>query len=482
MRKLFLLALILCLVLTFGVSKCLAEPHIYVANWMIVGTVTDDPVTPSGNVNGRNVVFYQMYPETVGAASGAYVPGKYTVNIYNNGNIPIDSTADYYMAIENDNPADPANGYGTDPVLVNINDEGYLVVDLELKKGAGPIPLEIDEGPVMLELARDGDSVGDGLTATWAVNPDYIPPFGPNNPIDVYKLEGDGSGQFDSTTGWTQVINNNSPTDPIVTNVDVGNKRFQISNQVGNDPKEIYFKALIAGTPTSDPNHGLGETAAVGKFNAVVAKPPAGKDYAYSFVSVPFLVSNPSAQSVFGDQLSSAGSKAEATELWGWTGTTFGNQMYLSDSTGWETVPGFSAVSATPGFGFVFKTKSASAQNDSTLSMVGKVINVGFGPITIASNTYTFLANPYPATMGLKAAGLSAADGVKAGAGSGLADQFWGWTGDTFGEQAYYNTTADDWQAIAGFSLVSDLGPARTFVYKRNPDAPAGGFNWSVGP
>lgn len=358
---------------------------------------------------------------------------------------------------------------------VTAVDNQISIVDFELMPFYTPL---IDEGPVILEIVRDGDNVGDSISVTWSINTADFPALGPNDPVDIYMLLGDGTGQF-TTAGWTltPILNNNLQGFPDIT---LANKTFTYANQVGNNLQaEVYFKGVIAGSAPNDATYGLSGAAAVGKFNVTVAKPPAGEAYAYSFVSVPFVtVTDPNV--VFGNQLAAAGSKANATELWGWTGATFGQQMYLEPG-GWQTISGFLPVLAAPGLGYIIKTKS-SAADDKIVSLVGKVLNTQYGPVNIAAGTYSFLGNPYPKELTLKAAGFTSAAGVHDGLSSGYSDQFWGWTGTTFGDQVYYNTPGDDWETVGSFALMGDLSPTRGLVYKRHPQAPAGGFNWSFGP
>lgn len=455
------------------------EAHVFDALYFVEGKINDSsPASPLG-VNGRNVVFYELYPQVIRVASArTFEDGRYTINIFDNSNITIDPAAHYFVAVERG-----TDNHGADQIEVNLSRDGFVETNLTLAAGAGPIPIAVDEGPVMLDITRAADAVGSELIIIWSINTAEFPTLGPDQPIDVYMLTGDGSGRFTTGgTSWTKIIENNALT-PAGTGFTLGvpTKTFVYPNQVGRDPKEVYFKGLVTGSSIDDATYGLPGAAAAGKYNAVVAKPASGASYKYSFVSVPFVTPDPSTGAVFGSQVPSAANSGNATELWGWTGTTFGNQMFLS-STGWQTISGFTPVSVTVGQGYVFKTKSASATEDRTLTTVGKVLNVPFGPVKVGANLYTFIGNPYPTKYGLKSAGFSASAGVHGSTASGNADQYWGWTGNTFGEQDFYNSTADDWQALSSFTLLDGLGPSRTLVYKRNPGAPGGGFNWRLSP
>ena len=459
-------------------SPALAEAHVFDALYFVEGRINDStPASPLG-VNGRNVVFYRGYPQVIRVASArTFEDGRYTINIYDNSNIRIDPMADYYVAVEQG-----SDTYGANPVLVNLAQRGFSEVNLTLAAGEGPIPIMVDEGPVMLDIARAANTEGSELVITWSINTTEFPTLPPDQPIDVYMLTGDGSGQFvTGGTGWNKIIDNNALIASGFT-IDVPTKTFRYQNQVGRDPKEVYFKGLVTGSAVDDLTYGLPGAAAAGKFNAVVEKPASGQTFRYSFVSVPFVVPDPSPDAVFGSQVPAASVQSNATELWGWTGSPegFGERMYLT-SGGWVTETGVNPVSVTVGRGYVFRTKPAATE-DKTVTTVGKVLNVPFGPVNVGLDLYEFLGNPYPTKYGLKSAGFSVAAGVKGATTSGSSDQFWGWTGIDFGEQDFYNTTADDWQLISPASLLDGFGPTRTLVYRRSPAAPSGGFNWRMTP
>ena len=294
------------------------------------------------------------------------------------------------------------------------------------------------------------------------------------NPI-IYVLTGDGTGQYvDNNVGdnW-KLVTDASIKDEFDSATSLSDGELIHKNQVGNvsTHPEVYYK--IFNGAAGD----FGAAPAVGKFDAVVSG-AGDKSYKYSFVSIPFGVTDTSANYVFGSQVASGDAQASATELWEWTGTTFGNQQYLNKTAGWENIGGFGSVQAIPGIAYVFKTKQRSA--DIKITMVGTIMK-SFTPIPIAANLYSFIANPYPINIGIASVNLADANGVYAGAGSGMADQLWGWTGDTFGDQAYYKT-GTGWEAIGGFSNITSLQPGMGFVYRRNSSAAAGGFNWGFTP
>jgi hypothetical protein len=335
------------------------------------------------------------------------------------------------------------------------------------------IPTELEEGAVILAVERVSDAPGSALKVSWELNPEYS---SPTDTVDIFFVIGEYGSDFTLKVIEDDVLAATAPT-----GVSLGTKSFEWPGQVGAGHPEIYFKGCLTGMADESGPTGLAGNIAVGKYNALVAAPVGPKTYKYSFVSVPFFSSDPSADAVFGEQLFGADSKANATELWGWTGTTFGDQMYLKSGTGWLPIGAFTPINVSLGSGYVFKTKQ-SATEDRQLTLIGKVINVAFEPISLGANLYSFIGNPYPKYFSLSDANLTSASGVFGGEGSGYADQLWGWTGDTFGEQVYFNSTDSNWQAIGSFTALTGLAPARTFVYRRNSGAPTGGFDWGFGP
>jgi hypothetical protein len=240
--------------------------------------------------------------------------------------------------------------------------------------------------------------------------------------------------------------------------------------QVGGGLDQAYYKALIAG---NSPATFLPAAWGVGKVNAFVTAPTGSELLRYSLISVPFVQADYNLNRAIGQQLTPAPSKGDATEIWSYSGTSFGSQKYLT-SGGWVVVEGASDFSVSIGDGYVIKTKPG--HSDKTITIVGDAKRDSFGPRRIGSSLYTFLGNPYPLARPLNDMGLS---GALAGADSGLADQIWGWNGSSFGDQAYLKT-GSGWVALSG-SGISYLGIGKAYIFRKNPTAPAG-FDWRLSP
>lgn len=394
---------------------------------------------------------YTMYPYAVSGGGGRLSGGNY--RLFDIKCTPFVGTL-------------TGNGYGMD-----VDGVGVFYPETEEV-------VVVEEGPVILTIERAGDDKGDPILITWTINTADFPNLNSSDPVDIYMLVGQGEGEYHPTQGWEKVVGNNGIQPGYSGDFDInaGARTLTYIGNVGAGARESYFKGLIATSNVSDQVYGLPGATAVGKMNIAVAG--AGSSaYKYSFVSVPF-AGGVSADEAFGKQLPAAASKAEATELWGWTGVTFGQQEFLHETDGWTPIGGFGDVRVKPTSGYVFKTKSGSSNRD--ITVVGKVLRE-FAPVNIGANLYSFMANPFLRNLAITTVNLNAGGGVYGGEGAGYADQLWGWTGDTFGDQAYYDTNTG-WQPISGFQAINTLQPGRGLVYRRNGSAPAGGFNWGFTP
>lgn len=147
MRKLVLL--LAGVMLIAGAAVCPAQPaylSAFYPTYWITGTVNDAPDGTSAN--GRNAYFYHTIPEysngfytydMVGTSGVSGKVGRIMINGYGLGIAVLSLGGTYYVGIPNDNPADPPNGYGADPVGVVISGFGVdeLPTALQLTKGGG---------------------------------------------------------------------------------------------------------------------------------------------------------------------------------------------------------------------------------------------------------------------------------------------------------------------------------------------------------
>ena len=100
--------------------------------------------------DGRQVYFYKSLDEyklgiyargTIGPAGMAGSPERYMINVFGLAISQLNVGEDYYVAIPNDNPENPAEGYGANPVTVSISGDGVdEAPELVLAMGADPLP------------------------------------------------------------------------------------------------------------------------------------------------------------------------------------------------------------------------------------------------------------------------------------------------------------------------------------------------------
>ena len=147
MRKYGSLLLIAIALLVTGAAASFGEyPLAFYPNYSIAGTVNDAPDGKSAN--GYKAYFYQTIPEysagfyaydTVGTDGLAGIANRFLANAFSIGISNLILGGTYYVGIPNDNPSDPAMGYGADPVGVVISGSGLDTVTaaLSLTKGGG---------------------------------------------------------------------------------------------------------------------------------------------------------------------------------------------------------------------------------------------------------------------------------------------------------------------------------------------------------
>ncbi len=327
---------------------------------------------------------------------------------------------------------------------------------------------DIPEGTVPLQISIQGEVIA----ITWPNEERF------NNP-QIFAFYGDSDqpqGQYtDDVANWIR-IEGGIDTEEWDTTRIAENMGFIIhKREVGQGHPEIYYRALRANVAEADWPNILPTARAVGKFNILIAG--AGDDSnKYSIVSFPLEVSRSLLDNDLRDQLPGAASKADAIEVWQWTAEGFGNQEFLHEADNWKQIGEFGKVQIFPGEPYVFQTKMGS--QDRIVTAVGAVLQE-FAPRNIAGNLYSFVGNPYPVNLELSRINLSEDRGVHAGTASGFADQLWGWTGTAFGQQTFHDSAARTWQPIGNFEAITTLQPGRGYVYQRNPEAPAGGFDWS---
>jgi hypothetical protein len=191
---------------------------------------------------------------------------------------------------------------------------GGIYGELGTGESGGGIVVEpvvlIDEGPVILQITREADTPGSAIRISWTINTTEYPELLPTAAVDIYALEGDGSGQYvNGGAGWFQVLGGAGVTDAGVARlvsmgVDGVFRSIRVDNQVGTAPNEIYFKGVIRGRPEplAHATWGLPGAAAVGKVNVPLQGTPAnpGKN----IVSIPLYPKiDRSVSAVFGQEI-----------------------------------------------------------------------------------------------------------------------------------------------------------------------------------
>lgn len=146
MRKAFSLLIAFVFILAGATAGFGEYPLAFYPNYSITGTVLDAPDGTSAN--GYKAYFYRTIPEyssgfyaydTVGTTGLSGLANRFMANAFSIGISSLILGGTYYVGIPNDNPSDPATGYGADPVGVKISGSGLDEVStaLRLTKGGG---------------------------------------------------------------------------------------------------------------------------------------------------------------------------------------------------------------------------------------------------------------------------------------------------------------------------------------------------------
>jgi hypothetical protein len=142
MKKFVIISLIAILGLGMLAFTFAAKAQmVYLATYWVAGSVSDPD---SRGTEGRRVVFWRDDPlenngfadDLVGPPGLSGRPNEFMFNAREDWRMYVTS-GPHKIAIVNDNPSDPASGYGAGPVDVTITGTGYDIFNLTLEQGAG---------------------------------------------------------------------------------------------------------------------------------------------------------------------------------------------------------------------------------------------------------------------------------------------------------------------------------------------------------
>lgn len=485
--------IILILIFTWPLCTFAAQqtPPYPTTFWLIGNITAGNTGLWANQLRDFKIVFYknQNTPDPEDN-SGGYATGftdasaKYNVNAHDDLRLlPLTSAAapdnNYYIAIVKTTK----NG-----VVCGKNETGITITEADLQNGYKKLDnLELKVGDGIIDPDRGDDTgliydtkierVGADIKLSWKCDPSLV-----NQRANIWRLT-DSQKEYSTSEDWLlvekNVANNNPWTDPFVKAENGENAYYRVipsgaafapENEAGNGPFASHDQKIF------DPKN---NARTVGKFDVEIFPPAEGAAFRYNFISSPLVQYDENLDSVFGKQLPSSSRQAKATEIWGWTGTSFGDQAYLSQN-GWVKIntnndaPNFKNEY---GVGYIIKTKSG--QEQVFLTLVG-MVNTDFaynGKIGVRSNMYTSLGDPIPKTISLANLGLN--EVLRKGNDSGLGDQLWGWTGSSFGSQAYLHTSGE-WMQVGGVQeRLLGFGPGKAYLLKRI-NAQDGKVDWRM--
>lgn len=295
-------------------------------------------------IAGTKITIYQTNPifQKTGVANDF---GSYKIiNI---------SPGDYFLAAE-------ANGYLPSYQTVKIEENKIVKVDFALTVGYTAPP-----GTVALMISRIEGTPN--IKISWSVGnlPGQI---AAPNLIDLYMLEGDGSGVFKNNNDgntWKLVIQQGNLQDPADLNfiLNITEHYLIHKDQFGKVPAEVYYKGT---TPLPDGSPALGENPfpsapAVGKINITLNAAPK-----WNLISMPFEIMKNSKGMDITEQL-----KENGTVLYGFNDATQQTSKASFDGNAWLIEgPEYEAQA-----GKAFWAWSPSVK---TISSLGKVLQSAF--------------------------------------------------------------------------------------------------------
>lgn len=421
---------ILSLIMMTCLSGMLAaqEPGVFLPFY----TVYDDVVVHEGGgtADGHQVVFFKDNPM---ASESVIIAGSaFEMNIMR----------PRYFAQFNVNPGTTckigvvqgADGYGMDPVDYVPSGAGFDKVEIVLREGEGG-GLVNPDGTVPLDI----DNSGGDVLVSWDSN--TYPA------VDIYRLDGDGTGQFSnkypgtdtgSANGWQLVSAADSD----------GEYR---NNYIASGPMEAYYKALIAG---EDAAAKLPAAWAVGKFDLSLVP-------GFNLSSTPLVpLHGNSIDDVFVGP-SGGALRSDGIEVYFFDESSRLSIKALFDNNEWKYFPN-TPFTVTLGSGYWIKQDRRSLR----LSMLGAVINEA--NIRTLGTGFSLISSPVPVYYGsLADAGLPARG----------TDEIYFFDANTGLQSKLINKNGEWSNAVPGekpFGLI----PGRGYWYKNNGVE----FDWTLSP
>jgi hypothetical protein len=364
-------------------GTALAADPVFDPLYMVVGSV--DRNGAPGAVDGRQVVFYQSYPTVVRATIGPTLnpSGRYALNIFDNGDIRMESSNIYYVAVER-----ASDNWGARPVAIQLSPEGWARVDLRLEEGVGPgISTEApDDGMInntRIERMTDGR-----LKILWSYNDPGV------TQADLFRyIPAAPEMQFSVDTSQYLPINS-SPVSGTEFIDDPADIRVA-------DGKCAYYRVVPAGVP---PANIFGTDPASGR---AYNKRTAGKTdirlgEEYNSLSYPFNSAYISVTDLMGGQLS------EGDQIHWWDGGAQTYRIITRLGSGWPAGHNFEFGD---GYFIYIVPSETSTPRSVNLTLVGVVDNFLPGITKPLGAGYSLLGYNYPVVRNGSTAGFAAREG-----------------------------------------------------------------------
>lgn len=313
---------------------------------------------------------------------------------------------------------------------VNIN---IMVINPPNSKDSGNNINWWPAGFIQLSISREADTQGSNLIISWDKSIAAL--------VDVYYINGDGSGVFTNDVSKWNLVSNGVEFDTST----YSQNYIKHKNQVGTGSVEAYYKAIYTGY---DKNIYLPSSEAVGKFNITVPLYPTQ----LILSALPVIPLNSDINSVFGKQFGTGNA-----EVWSFfNAPTSGWRSQFYNGTNWSgSLPSGQTL---PDRGYWIKSLTAQK----IITLVGSISNVNRS-IDFNTETLFLYGNSFPKTVSWESTGLSTVLNAN--------DQVWQWDNawkskKYDGSNVWSGTTLPGLLNIHGFWIVKQ-SKAGTWIYPK---------------
>lgn len=338
--------------------------------------VTPDGVHTPGPVDGHQVLFFNTNPLV--SVSTSIESKGYSLDIMRAryfSQFDVAAGGKFKVGVPTG-----SDGYGMDPVDYPVTGNGFDKVPLNLVYGGGAGLVPAD-GTVPVDIKADSSG---NIILTWDVKK--------YSSVDVYKLTGDGTGQFDNSSSG--ITKGGSGWKSVISGLTAGT--FLDTKLIAADPKEVYYKVIVNAYAKASIPDLISKAWATGKFDLVLTQ-------GFNLISTPLVpLHGSSIDNVF-INASGGGLRTKNEQVYYFnesTGLTI-KALYDSASSSWLYFPPGTPFTINLGNGYWVN----EVNKTNRISTIGAVITAANHRSLPAD--FSLIGSPIPTTMDLSIGGLA---------------------------------------------------------------------------